>query len=199
MRSSGKSYLFVDGSNLYAGQFKLFGPKKYLDFRKFIKETERKIGVEFSKIYFYASYSPKSKKPTKKEKLYLKNEALFYRSVKRTKNTVFFRGYRSKTSGREKEVDVRLAADLVAFAYQKKYEKLYLLSGDADFMAALENVKPLKIPIEVLCIENKVMFKSILFYRTTILSFTREQILFKKIRKRPKIIKLECEGLVKQF
>ena len=143
MRSSGKSYLFVDGSNLYAGQFELFGPNKYLDFRKFIKETERKIGVEFSKIYFYASYSPKSKKPTKKEKLYLKNEALFYRSVKRTKNTVFFRGYRSKTSGREKEVDVRLAADLVAFAYQKKYEKLYLLLGNKFCSKKLEKDRKL--------------------------------------------------------
>ncbi len=31
------SYLFVDGSNLYAGQYELFGPKKYLDFSKYIK------------------------------------------------------------------------------------------------------------------------------------------------------------------
>lgn len=29
------NYLFVDGSNLYAGQYKLFGPDKYLDFGTF--------------------------------------------------------------------------------------------------------------------------------------------------------------------
>ncbi|MBM3209300.1 NYN domain-containing protein [Candidatus Shapirobacteria bacterium] len=73
-----KTYLFIDGTNLYAAQFELFGPKRYLDFGKLISEVEEKIEVRFDKIYFYASYSPKSKRPTQKEKLYLKNEALFY-------------------------------------------------------------------------------------------------------------------------
>lgn len=77
-------YLFIDGTNLYAGQYKLFGPDKYLDFSKFIKAIEANIAKKFDKIYFYASYSPKSKKPTAKEKEYLKNEAFFYRGVKRT-------------------------------------------------------------------------------------------------------------------
>ena len=27
-----KTYLFIDGSNLYAGQYDLFGPENYLDF-----------------------------------------------------------------------------------------------------------------------------------------------------------------------
>jgi len=194
-----KTYLFVDGTNLYAAQYELFGPKKYLDFSKFIDEVEQRLKIKFNKIYFYASYSPKPKKPTKGQKLYLKNEALFYRKVKKTKNVVFFRGYRSKTSGKEKEVDVKLAPDLVDFAHRKEYDKLFLLSGDADFMAALEKAKSLKIPIKVLCMENKVMFKSILFYQTTILSFTGKGLWLKKIRKRPEIIKLECKDLVKQF
>jgi len=72
-----KTYLFIDGSNLYSGQYDLFGPKAYLNFSKLIKETEKKLQIVFDKIYFYASYSPKSKSPTEKEKLYLKNEALF--------------------------------------------------------------------------------------------------------------------------
>ena len=73
-----KTYLFIDGTNLYASQFELFGPQKYLNFSKFIKEVEKKIKVKFNKIYFYASYSPKPKRLSKKQKLYLKNEALFY-------------------------------------------------------------------------------------------------------------------------
>ena len=193
-----KTYLFVDGTNLYASQYELFGPKKYLNFSKFTKEVEKKIRVRFNKIYFYASYSPKPKRLTKKRKLYLKNEALFYRSVKRTENVIFFKGYRSKTSGKEKEVDVKLAVDLVDFAHRKKYRKVYLLSGDADFMAALEKVKSLKIPIEVLCMENKVMFKSVLFYQTRILSLTGRSILLKKIKKRLRIVGLKSEDLVKQ-
>ena len=84
-----KTFLFIDGTNLYAAQFELFGPGRYLDFPSFIKEIKNKIRIKFDKIYFYASYSPQPKKPTKKEKLYLKNEALFYRSVKLTKNFSF--------------------------------------------------------------------------------------------------------------
>lgn len=37
-----KTYLFIDGTNLYAGQYELFGPDKYLDFSKFIKQIENK-------------------------------------------------------------------------------------------------------------------------------------------------------------
>ena len=38
-----KTFLFIDGTNLYAAQYKLFGPKMYLDFPSFIKEIENKI------------------------------------------------------------------------------------------------------------------------------------------------------------
>jgi len=54
----------------------------------------------------------------------------------------------------------------------------------------------LKIPAEILCIENKIMFKGILFYKTIILSFSGKQIFLKKIRKRPIIIKLESKKLI---
>lgn len=131
-----KTFLFVDGTNLYAGQYQLFGPDRYLNFSLFIKEIEAKLQTSFDTIYFYASYSPRSKSPTRREKLYLKNEALFYRSVRETKGVLFFRGYRSKTSGKEKEVDVKLAVDLVDFAHRKYYKTAYLMSGDADFMQA---------------------------------------------------------------
>jgi prepilin-type processing-associated H-X9-DG protein len=43
------NYLFVDGSNLYAGQYKLFGPDKYLDFGKFVKCVEKKLKIDFNK------------------------------------------------------------------------------------------------------------------------------------------------------
>lgn len=84
-----KTYLFIDGTNLYASQFELFGPQKYLIFPRFIKELENKIKVKFSQIYFYASYSPKPKRLNKKQSLYLKNEGLFYKGVRETKDVFF--------------------------------------------------------------------------------------------------------------
>jgi len=86
-----RACLFIDGTNLYAAQYELFGPKRYLDFGKLISELEKNLKIKFNKIYFYASYSPKSQKPTKKEKEYLKNEALFYRSVRKTPRVVFLK------------------------------------------------------------------------------------------------------------
>jgi len=164
-------YLFVDGSNLYAGQYELFGPKKYLDFPGFIKEIEKKLKTQFNKIYFYASYSPKSKKPTRKQKLYLKNEALFYKRVRQTKNVTFFKGYRSKTSGKEKEVDVKLAVDIVNFAHLGKFDTLYLFSGDADFMHSLKVAEKLKKRIFILAIENRIPNRFSYFYLTYVMVF----------------------------
>jgi len=160
-----KAYLFIDGTNLYASQYELFGPQKYLNFSKFIKEIEKKIKVKFNKIYFYASYSPRPKRLTKKRTLYLKNEGLFYKSVKEAKNVSFFKGYRSKTSGKEKEVDVKLAVDIVDFAHRNKYQSLYLFSGDADFLQALFAVKHLKKKIFVISLQNKVLFRVSFFFK----------------------------------
>jgi hypothetical protein len=121
-----KNFLFIDGTNLYAAQYQLFGPKMYLDFPSFIKEIEDKIKIKFDKIYFYASYTPKSKKITKKQKRYIINEFKFYQSVKKTPKLKFFKGYRSKTSGKEKEVDVKLATDIVGYGLLNQYDTAYL-------------------------------------------------------------------------
>ncbi len=166
-----KIYLFVDGTNLYASQYELFGPKAYLNFSKLIEETEKKLETTFTKIYFYASYSPKTEKPDKKTILALKNEAFFYKNVKQTKNVIFFTGYRSKTSGKEKEVDVKLTADLVCEALTNKGIEIYLLSGDADFIQALLKIKLFKKNPIVISLQNRIMYKAVYFFKLIIISF----------------------------
>ena len=194
-----KVFLFIDGTNLYSAQYELFGPNKYLDFSKFIKEVEKKIKIKFNKIYFYASYSPQSKNPTIKEKLYLKNEALFYRSVKLTSNLFFFTGYRSKTSGKEKEVDVKLAVDMVDLAHLNKYDKTFLITGDADFMEALKVSQRIGKQVFVICMENKIMYKSLLFFKTYIIRFTNNIINLFKIRKKPYSIFFNKREMINQI
>jgi uncharacterized LabA/DUF88 family protein len=188
-------YLFIDGSNFYAGQYQLFGPEKYLSFSEFIKQAEFKLKIAFSKIYFYTSYSPVPKKPTKKQKQYLKNEALFYKNVKRTKNVIFFKGYRSKTSGKEKEVDVKLAVDIVDFAHKNRYKALYLLSGDADFMHALKIAQKLSKKITILSLENRIPYRFSYIYQTYVFLFFK---LKQKIspKQKIKIIKLSPNNLI---
>lgn len=193
-----KTFLFVDGTNLYAGQYQLFGPDKYLDFSLLIKEIEKQLAITFDKIYFYASYSPKSKNPTKREKLFLKNEALFYKSVKETKHTVFFTGYRSKASRKEKEVDVKLTADLVSFAFLDKYQTVYLFTGDADFLQALFSIRANhnKKKMYTICLENKIMYKGAFYFKTVILDFTGKKVRFHQ-KQKIEILKVETEKIIK--
>lgn len=176
-----KTHLFIDGSNLYGAQFELFGPRSFLDFSKFIKEVEKGLKINFDKIYFYASYSPHPKHPTKKENAYLKNENLFYKSVHKTKSIVFFKGYRSPTSGKEKEVDVKLAVDIVDFAHLNKFNSLYLLSGDADFMHALLVAERLNKKVKIISLENRVPFRFSFRYPTFVCQFSNV-FKYKRIR-----------------
>lgn len=180
-----KTFLFIDGTNFYAGQYELFGPKKYLDFSLFLEQIEKKLNIFFDRIYFYASYSPKPKEPSIKQKLYLKNEALFYRSARQIKKVIFFTGYRSKTSGQEKEVDVKLTADLVSLAFLDKYNMVYLSTGDADFLQALFSINNFhrKTKAFLLCLENKIMYKGAFYFKTYIASFTGKTYNFNKKQK----------------
>lgn len=41
----------------------------------------------------------------------------------------------------EKQVDVRIAVDLVSMAHRNEYEVAYLLSADGDFVPAVEEAK----------------------------------------------------------
>lgn len=178
-----KTYLFIDGSNLYAGQYNLFGPKKYLDFSGFISQVGKKLKVKFDKLFFYASYSPKPKSLSKKVKQYLKNEALFYKNVKSVNNLTFFRGYRSKTSGKEKEVDVKLAVDIVNMAHKNEFTEMFLISGDADFMHSLLVAKELHKKISIISLENRIPFRFSYLFETYVFCFNPHKLKFNKQQK----------------
>ena len=195
------TYLFVDGSNLYGSQYELFGPEKYLNFTSFILQLQLSLKTSFTKVYFYASYSPTPSNPTAKQRRYLRNEQYFYRYVIDTPHTIFFKGYRSPTSGKEKEVDVALAADIVDLAHRCQFSRMILLSGDADFMAALEKVRRLKLPVSVVCMENNIMYRSIIHYPTNIITFDghKPKMNFHRIKNRPIIHSTESINVTKSI
>lgn len=198
---SAKTFLFVDGSNLYGSQYELFGPHKFLQFSKFIDSIQLVKNIKFSQIFFYASYSPIPSHPTKAQKQYLKNEQYFFRSVRETSHLAFFRGYRSRTSGKEKEVDVKLAVDMIDFAHRKKFDQLYLISGDADFIRALEAVDKLNIPINVLCMPNNIMYRALIHYSTNVITFDQQKLTLdkKKIINQPTWIQLNTNQIIKSI
>lgn len=182
-----KGFLFVDGSNLYAGQYMLYGPNNFLDFRGFIKEVEINLEVKFEKIYFYTSFSPRPKVLTAKIKAYLTNESYFYKSVRLTKNVTFFKGYRSPTSNKEKEVDVKMAVDIVNMAHLDKYKNVFVMSGDADFLHALKIAEGLGKWITILALENRIPYRFSYLYKTYIFKTNKK---FKVEIKKPQKIEV---------
>jgi uncharacterized LabA/DUF88 family protein len=194
-----RSAIYIDGTNLYSGQYELFGPNQYLNFNLLIKKIESSIRTKFDKIYFYASYSPKPRTLTQKQKNYLVNENLFYRSVRNTPRVSFFKGYRSKTSGKEKEVDVKLAVDIVHHSHLGLYDYIYLISGDADFMHALKIAKSNRIKIVILALQNRIPQRFVYFYLTLIFFFSKklyETVTITQQQKVKKILLTNQEQLI---
>ena len=54
----------------------------------------------------------------------------------------------------EKGVDIRLATDMLQFAWKDLYTTAVLVSGDADFAYAVQTVKDMGKFIEVACFES---------------------------------------------
>jgi len=168
IKQPSKTFFFIDGSNFYAAQYEAFGPNQYIDFVRFIENIQKTLSIHFDKILFYASYSPKPPRVTKKIKSYLINEAKFFRSVKQFPNIHFFKGYRSK-SGKEKLVDVQLAVDIVNSSHRKQYDQLFLMSGDADYAHALEIVSELSCQISLISLDTRIPQRLSFIYPTTII------------------------------
>ncbi|OGD56765.1 hypothetical protein A3I57_01290 [Candidatus Beckwithbacteria bacterium RIFCSPLOWO2_02_FULL_47_23] len=110
--------LYIDGTNLFAGQNDLFGPRQYLD-----------------RVFFYASFMNAKQRGNRAVA-----EALFYRQVKETDNLFFYKGHRSPASGKEKGVDVHFSPEMVY-----KTDKSFVLNFANKFKKLVNLPKRLKI------------------------------------------------------
>ena len=186
--SKKKTYLYLDGTNLFAGQNELFGPNKYLSFSYLVKEINKLIDID--NIFFYASYIGQRNRGrlTKRRKQLIAAEALFYREVKNFKGLSFYKGHRSPTSGKEKGVDVHLSVDIVKDVLLEKCDQIVIMTGDADLIYPLEIVKMFKIPTCAIFLPNR--FSLEMAYKVDkafVLNFLNR---FKKERKLPKGLKV---------
>ncbi len=136
-----KNILFVDGSNLYGGLTDLLAPGEYLDFGSFLTEIEKDIKI--SKVKFYGTYMSIDSSQSSAQQLIAKAQVEFFNNVKSHPKVDFYEGNFSKTTGKEKGVDVKLAVDLALGACLDEYKEAIIMTGDADLAYAVIKAKEL--------------------------------------------------------
>jgi uncharacterized LabA/DUF88 family protein len=133
-----KCQVIIDGSNFY---FKLkdLGLQKLVetDLVGFLHSLLLSRQEKITKVTYYVGQI-KADKTAKSVKMHARQKRLLS-SLRRQKVNVFL-GYLLKTGDKyhEKGVDVRMAVDMVVAAYEKKCQKLLLISSDTDLLPAVE-------------------------------------------------------------
>lgn len=126
--------VFLDYSNFHGMMSQLtnkeFPNQLVFDFGKYIEKLTN--GMDLIKVYFACSSI--SEHSQKQFFDYMDRQPYFY--VKQ-----FDRRINSSGNQREKQVDVYLATQIVALAYENAYDIGIIVSGDEDFIPAIEVVQ----------------------------------------------------------
>ncbi len=127
--------VFFDYSNFHQALNRLtrgeFPDRKRFDFKGFVDRLTE--GMDLIKVYFVCSSGPSG---SGQQRFYdwLDGQDFFY--VKQ-----FERKSNELGEQREKQVDVYLATQVVALAYENAYDIAMIVSGDEDYVPAIEIVQ----------------------------------------------------------
>jgi uncharacterized LabA/DUF88 family protein len=127
--------IFIDGSNFYNGA-KSMGFATNVDFAKLVVKLA--AGRKLVRAYYYNAPMLREDDPAPweaQQEFFARLNELPYISVKLGR--LELRG----GSLVEKEVDITIAVDLVAFAYRNAYDTAILVTGDGDFSVAARAVQ----------------------------------------------------------
>jgi len=130
---SNRVIIFIDGSNLYHNLVENFG-KANINFSEFVNLLAGKNKIV--KVYYYNAPVNQKEKPDQ-----YKRQQKFYASLKKNPKIEIKLGRLEKRPNgppAEKGVDVKIAVDIITFAYLNVYDTAILVSGDADFVPAIK-------------------------------------------------------------
>lgn len=140
-----KVILFIDGSNFYYGLKNIYGNSKELNKFDFKKLGEILAGNrELLSIYYYNApldYNENPERYAKQQKFFEK-----IKSIEKIK-LILSRLQKRKIKGTDKFYyavkgdDIHIASDMIKGAYENLYDVAILVSGDGDFIPAVEIVQ----------------------------------------------------------
>jgi len=137
--------LFIDGNNFYFGLKRLYGDSKELSLFNFKKFGEIIAGDnDLLRVFYYNAsldYSDNQEKYWKQQR--------FFEKLKNTEKVkvILCRLQKRKIKGANKFYyvikgdDIHLAVDMVKGAYENAFDTAILVSGDGDFVRAVEVVQ----------------------------------------------------------
>lgn len=139
----GKVAIFIDGAYLTKVQEIRF-KKARIDFAKFSNLLAN--GMPILRTYYYNCLPYKSQNPTVEENLRFSKMQSFIDALSRNERfeartgKLEFRGYddRGKPIFQQKRVDVMLACDLALLSAKQRIDKAIVVTGDSDFLPAIE-------------------------------------------------------------
>lgn len=150
--------VFIDGNNFYFGLRKLYGENKSLKDFDFLKFTEflAKEG-RIVDIFYYNAQLDREQNPKKYE-----SQKQFFEKLKKIPNfhLVLCKLLKRKITGTNKfyyiikEDDIHMAVDMVEKAGENAFDTAIIISGDGDFVPAVEAVKRKKKEVENIYFKN---------------------------------------------
>lgn len=143
-----KLMIFMDGSNFLGGvanyqeQTKKVYKINYHALERNLIEVGSKHGLillEHIKTYFYGpKCTPEELKSTNPKVSYAKQIGELVHDLEKNHVRCILK---DKIKGKEKGVDVALVTDLLSFAFTNAYDYAIVVSGDADFIGAYDEIK----------------------------------------------------------
>ncbi len=127
--------VFIDGSNLYHGMHDSLGNIN-IDYEKFIL---RLVGDRYLVRAYY--YTPVINRDEAEEQYHSQHRFLTYLNDIPYFQVKFGKLVRQGENLVEKSIDVKLAVDMVRYADLDYYDIAVLISGDGDFVPAVDAVK----------------------------------------------------------
>ena len=151
---SGRVVAFVDGSNLFGGMAEMLNSGQYFNFSDFVGQLEQDFSLE--KIYFYGTYMRHLSTDSKAKRTLALTQRKFFDSVKKNHKTIFYQGHFSKTTGKEKGVDVHLAIDMAVGAATDSYDEALIITGDDDLLYAIETAQRFNKKVHLVSLSSRL-------------------------------------------
>ncbi len=137
--------IFIDSSNLFHA-CKAFRQGFKMDYEKL--RDVLSAGRKMIRTYFYASFNPENKEIKERQ-------TRFYNALQEKGFHVVTKPLRKRNDGLiEKGIDIALAVDMLSLGFHKAYDVAILVSGDGDFIPAVNVIKSLGLRVEVAMFMN---------------------------------------------